>query len=375
VIHVLQIKGRAHFLVARPFFIKLEGMQKFIFCLCFAAVVSAFGAEIKINFDDFSQDQTPTNFHNALAGGGKPGEWKVVMDDMPSAFAPLSGQSPIFNRHAVLAQTSDDPTDERFPMLIFDGETFKDFKLVTQFKIVSGEVEQMAGVVFRFQNESNFYVIRASALGHNLRFYKVVDGIRSDPLGPQVDIPTNIWHTLTVQCQGTQIIFWLDNHLATPPLNDNTFTFGKIGFWTKSDAVSHFGDTVIDYTPRIPAAQTLVDNIMKELPRILGLRICAPDENGRPRIIASKDGKETGQPGNDPEKDAAATGAIYFGREKDAVTVTMPLCDRNGEPIASVRLQLKPSFLGESQDTAITRARVIVQEMQAQVTSRQDLMQ
>jgi hypothetical protein len=350
-------------------------MRRFIFCFCFAAAASAFGAEIKINFDDFMQGQSPTNFHSVLAGGGKPGEWKVVMDDVPSAFATLSGQSPIFNRHAVLAQTSDDATDERFPMLVYDGETFKDFKVATQFKIVGGIAEQMAGIVFRFQNESNFYVVRASALGHNLRFYKVVNGARSDPLGPTVDISTNTWHTLTVQCQGTQIIVWLDGRPVMPPLNDNTFAAGKIGFWTKSDALSHFGDTVIDYTPRIPAVQTLVDNTMKELPRILGLRICTLDDKGQPRILASKDENEIGKPGNDSEKDAAATGAIYFGREKGAVAVTMPLCDRNGEPLASVRVQLKSAFLGESQDAALTRVRVIVKEMQAQVTSRQDLMQ
>src|SRR5476649_1988256 len=193
-------------------------MRRFIFCFCFAAAASAFGAEIKINFDDFTSGQSPTNFHSALAGGGKPGEWKVVMDDVPSAFTALSGQTPVFNRHAVLAQTSDDATDEHFPMLVYDGETFKDFKVTTQFKIVGGVTEQMAGIVFRFQNESNFYVVRASALGHNLRFYKVVDGVRSEPIGPTVDIPTNTWHSLTVQCQGTQIIFRLDDRLATPPL-------------------------------------------------------------------------------------------------------------------------------------------------------------
>ena len=350
-------------------------MRQLILCFCFAAAVSAFGAEIKIDFDNFQPGLMPTNFDSALAGGGKPGEWKVVMDEVPSAFAPLSGQSPVFNRHAVLAQTSTDPTDERFPMLIYDGGTFKDFKLTTQFKIVSGVAEQMAGVVFRFQNESNFYVVRASALGHNVRFYKVVDGLRSNPLGPTMDISTNIWHTLTVQCQGTQIIVWLDGRPIMPPLNDNTFAAGRIGFWTMSDAVSHFGDTVIDYTPLIPPAQTLVDNTMKELPRILGLRICTLDDKGRPQIIASKDKKEIGRPGNDAEKDAAATGAVYFGREKGAVAVTMPLCDRNGVPIASVRVELKSAFLGESQDAALTRVRAIVREMQAQVASLQDLMQ
>ena len=40
-----------------------------------------------------------------------------------------------------------------------------------------------------------------------------------------------------------------------PPLNDNTFTTGKIGFRTKSDAVSYFGDTTITYTPLVPVAR------------------------------------------------------------------------------------------------------------------------
>ena len=348
-------------------------MLKFIFCLCFATAISASGAEIKISFADFQQDQTPTNFHNALAGGGKPGEWKVVMDDVPSAFAPMSGQTPVFNRNAVLAQTSDDPTDERFPMLIYDGETFKDFKLTTQFKIVSGVAEQMAGVVFRFQNESNFYVFRASALGHNLRFYKVVDGVRSDPLGPQVDISTNVWHSLAVECQGNQLVFRYDEHLVMPPLNDNSFADGKIGFWTKSDAVSHFGDTTVDYTPRIPMAQTLVQNILQEQLHIFGLRIYAPDDKGRSRIIASKDETEIGMPGTDAEKGTLTSGAVYYGKGKDTVDVDMPLYDRNGDPIAVVRLQLKTSFLGESQDAVITRSRIIVKEMQQQVTSAKDL--
>ena len=109
--------------------------------------------------------------------------------------------------------------------------------------------------MFRFQNASNFYVFRASALGHNVRFYKMVDGIRSDPIGPQVDIATNVWHSLTVLGQGNQITFWLDDRLVMPPLQDNTFAEGKVGFWTKSDAVSYFCDTKIEYTPRIPAAQ------------------------------------------------------------------------------------------------------------------------
>ena len=52
----------------------------------------------------------------------------------------------------------------------------------------------------------------------------------------------------------------------------------------------------------------------------------------------------------------------------------MPLTDRNGDPVAAVRVELK-SFPGETQDSAVDRTRTIVKEMQAQVVSGQELTQ
>jgi hypothetical protein len=354
-------------------------MRKSFFGLWLALAVSASGAEIRINFSEFAAGQSPTNFHNALAGAGQPGDWKIVTDESPSAFAPLMpGIAPMARtvRRPVLAQLSQDPTDEHFPMFIYDGQTFKNFKLTAPFKIVSGVAEKMAGVVFHFQNASNFYVVRVSALGHNLKFYKVVDGVRPDVLiGPALDIATNTWHTLAVQCLGNQIICWLDDKPAMPTLNDSSFSTGKIGFWTKSDAVSYFGDTTIDYTPMVPAAQTLVDGIMKKYPRILGLRIYTPDDKGQMRILASKNKTEIGQPGTDAEKNAMATGAIYYGHEKGTVVVDMPLNDRNGEAMATAQVKLKSHALAETQDMVLDRVRIIINEMQKQVLSKEDLMQ
>jgi hypothetical protein len=352
-------------------------MRKWSFGFALVLALSARGADLKIDFSNFPTNTTPTGFHGALAGGGEKGDWKIVMDESPSAFAPLLSQTnrlPVLTRHPALAQLSQDPTDERFPMLIYDQETFKDFKLTTRFKIVSGVAEQMAGMVFRYQNSSNFYIIRASALGHNIRFYKVVNGLRGNLLGPDLNIATNVWHTLGIQCQGNQITCLLDDQAVMPPLTDNTFASGKIGFWTKSDAVSYFGDTTINYTPRVPMAQSLVQNMMQKYPRILELRVYTQDDRGNPQIIASNNEKEIGQPGTDAEKGALTSGTVYFGRGKGTVAVTMALTDRNGDPVAAVRVQLK-SFFGETQDTAIDRARLIVKQIQAQVTSGQDLAQ
>jgi hypothetical protein len=201
----------------------------------------------------------------------------------------------------------------------------------------------------------------------------MVDGVRSDPLGPLLEVSTNVWHTLAVQCHGNEITLWLDDQLVMPPLQDNTFALGKVGFWTKSDAVSYFCDPVIEYTPRVPAAQLLVRSILEKQPRILGLQIYTLNEQGVPHIIASKDEKEIGQPGTDSEKDAITDAKVFYGRDHGVVVVTMPFRDRNGDIMAAVRVRLK-SFFGETQNNALTRATLIVKNMQAQVTNAKDLL-
>jgi hypothetical protein len=335
--------------------------------------VKVSGAEITFDFSDYPEGATPTNFQAVLAGTGATGVWQTVNAEVPPLLAPLTDRALVVARHGVLAQTSQDATDEHFPMFIFTGEKFRNFKFNTRLKIVSGVAEQMAGVVFRYQNSSNYYTVRASALGKNVRFYKVVDGVRSDPIGPDMDVAAGVWHSLGVQCEGNQITLTFDGKPVMPTLGDNTFTEGLVGFRTKSDTVSYFTDATVDYTPIVPNAQIIVNSILEKEPRILGLRIYTAQTNGATAVIASKDTAEIGKAGTDAEANAINNGTTSFGREKGVVVMTLPLHDRNGEFIGAVRVRLK-SFLGETQDTALARARMIVGQIQDQVLSDKDLL-
>ena len=82
------------------------------------------------------------------------------------------------------------------------------------------------------------------------------------------------------------------------------------------------------------------------------------------RILASKNEKEIGQPGTDAEKNAFTSGTVSIGHGKGTVMVDMPLNDRNGEPIAAVRVELKSYMLAETQDMVLDRVRIIINEMQ-----------
>jgi hypothetical protein len=240
---------------------------------------------------------------------------------------------------------------------------------------VTGAVEQMAGLAFRIQDNKDYYVLRASALGNNFRFYKVVNGLRSLPIGPELPITIGVWHEIDVDCEGNQIRCRFDGQEPIPPITDNSLGVGKIGLLTKSDSVSYFTDIHIVYTPREPLIQSLVRDAVSRYPHVLGLSVCMM--SGRPaalRVVASTESKDLGTPGGKDDADVIARSTVYYQKVDQAVVVTLPLCDRNGDSVASVRIRMK-TFKGQTEENAIARALPVVKRMQQRATTAADLIE
>jgi hypothetical protein len=181
---------------------------------------------------------------------------------------------------------------------------------------------------------------------------------------------------LVVECKGIQIKCRLDGaELITATDQINPFTSGKIGFWTKSDSVSYFADTRLVYTAHEAPAQSLVRQTVKKYPRLLGLQVYVLGEDPKTsRLLASKNTNEVARVGGKVEQDVIAQGTTYYGQEKESVSVVMPLRDRNGDPVAAVRVIMK-TFAGQTEQNAVVRALPIIREMQQRVASLQDLVQ
>lgn len=329
--------------------------------------------EKHFDFSETKLGELPRGFRNTISGSGKPGSWKVVEDKALTVPDVAIPQSAVTVRRQALAQLDRDPADEHFPLLVFDDLTFTDFTLTTRFKTVAGEIEQMAGIAFRIQDEKNYYVVRASSLGNSFRFYKMVDGVRTLPVGPQTNIVAGVWHELKIECAGNKIRCFLDNEQVIPDITDTTFAEGKVGFWTKSDSVSYFGDTTIVYTPRETLAEELVRQAMKEHSRLIGLQIWAgASDRSELHLVAASNPSDIGRAAGSVEKDVVARGIVYAGREGKTYSVTMPLRDRNGDSIAAVRVIMEARS-GQTADHAAARARPIVMEMEKRVRSAKDL--
>src|SRR5260370_23423471 len=193
----------------------------------------ASGRQLIYNFDSDSVGQLPAKFHSARTGQGSESTWAVIAD-------PTAPSKP-----NVVAQTSTDKTDYRFPLLISDEGSFKDLELSVKFKAVAGEVDRAAGLVFRLQDANNYYIVRANALEDNYRRCHGVKGSRRQFAGTNFKVTSGEWHELKVECVGNKIICCYDGQKKIEATDDTFKDAGKIGLWTKADSVTYFDDLVV----------------------------------------------------------------------------------------------------------------------------------
>ena len=188
------------------------------------------GKSFVYNFDSDAAGQTPAKFHEALTGQGENARWVIEAD--PSAPSQPN----------VLAQLSNDKTDYRFPLAVADEGSFQDLDLSVKFKAVSGNIDRAAGLVFRFKDANNYYIVRANALEGNYTLYHVVAGKRQQFAGAKFKVASDEWHELRVECVGNRITCYYDGEMKIESTDDTFKEAGKIGLWTKADSVTYFDD-------------------------------------------------------------------------------------------------------------------------------------
>jgi hypothetical protein len=186
--------------------------------------------------------QPPHGFSCGLTGGGKPGVWVVKADDS----AP-SGPN-------VLAQIDPDATGYRFPGCVVDAFSAANVDVSVRFKPISGAGDQAAGIVWRYRDVNNYYIVRANANENNVTLYKVERGkrislapMRTPPstCGKTAPVKSGLWGTLRVVAIGTLFQVYCTGQRLFD-VEDASFTgAGKVGVWTKADSVTCFDDVQI----------------------------------------------------------------------------------------------------------------------------------
>lgn len=139
----------------------------------------------------------------------------------------------------VLKQTA---TDCRFPVTLLRERKFFDVDVSVEFRPVSGEVDASGGIVFRARDGANYYLVRANSLEDNFRLYATVAGSRDQIASTKIEAPQmGTWHTLRVVAVGDHIQAYLNGELLIDH-QDGRFKSGRVGLWTKADAVTEFSE-------------------------------------------------------------------------------------------------------------------------------------
>ena len=123
---------------------------------------------------------------------------------------------------------------------------FHDGEISIRFKIVAGQLDQCAGILFNLKPNGDYLTVRFNGMEDNIVLWTFNKGVRKfvkrAPEG--VPLARNQWHTLQISVHGTNLqasvngkhVF--DYTLAEP-------VSGKIGVWSKTDSVSYFDEYTV----------------------------------------------------------------------------------------------------------------------------------
>ena len=182
------------------------------------------------NFDAVPPGTLPDGFKLGRLYDGHPaGDWKVL-ETRDAVSAPH-----------VVAQLSDKGAEHAYKMVLIDGTDSSNVELSVSFRAVGGKGDMGGGLIWRAVDDRNYYLTRANPLEQNIRLYRIDKGVRKMIANHDQTIDVRKWHRLRVVMEGCQIQVFYDDALVFDQ-RDRSLDAGKIGLWTKSDAVSYFDD-------------------------------------------------------------------------------------------------------------------------------------
>ncbi|MBI4661209.1 MAG: DUF1080 domain-containing protein [Verrucomicrobia bacterium] len=198
---------------------------RFTSILCSATLYSIAAQAEVVHFDDAKSGRLAPGWVAGLTGKGNP-KWSVERDDS----AP--------SKPNVLKQSG----QGTYPWCVKKDVALRDGYVEVKFKPISGEEDQAAGLIWRWQDGDNYYVARANAIGENITIYHTLKGKRKEFKRVGAKVAANEWHRLRVTFKGSHFTVAL-NGKKVMEWEDETFKeSGAVGVWTKADSVTLFDD-------------------------------------------------------------------------------------------------------------------------------------
>jgi hypothetical protein len=123
---------------------------------------------------------------------------------------------------------------------------FHDGDISIRFKIVAGQLDQCAGILFNLKPNGDYLTVRFNGMEDNVVLWTFYKGVRKFVKRGTENVPLqkNVWQTLLISVHGTNLQASLNGkHLLDYTLAEAVS--GKIGVWSKTDSVIYYDDFTV----------------------------------------------------------------------------------------------------------------------------------
>ncbi len=180
-----------------------------------------------IDFDGLPVGAAPPGWTVAMAHEGPPPRWEVRKDQT----APTQPY--------VLALVPHNSPGSSNPLATLDSVAFRDGEVSVRIKPMVGA----GGLVWRYHDPLNYYVVRASAADKTVAAYRVQNGQASPILKPaRYEVAANAWSILKISARGTKFQVYMDHRRVLEGQDAAFLGPGKVGLCTVDEAEVYFDD-------------------------------------------------------------------------------------------------------------------------------------
>ena len=204
-----------------------------------------------LSFLGFGADNV--NF-DAVAPGHVPPDWTFVAHPAGPILWEVRHDPGAPSRGNVLEKSSPGLSEADNSIAVFDRVVCRDGELSVKFRIDGGVRSKTTGIVWRYQDPKNYYLLHFSADQRNIVLFRVKDG-QFDALptpvpGKQLGLPHDIrpgqWYIVKVTFKGPEIRVLFGNRRLFETRDNGIPLPGRTGLWTRGRTTASFDDFRID---------------------------------------------------------------------------------------------------------------------------------
>jgi hypothetical protein len=168
----------------------------------------------------------------AVSGFGGPAAWEVRVERFL-----LDGKA--------LVETSHETKLNRFPLCIASLPVAKNAEVELSFVAHVGGKARAAGIVLRFTDPQDFYLVEADAVAGHMRLVRVVNGERREIASRAAVLVTGKAQSLRVKATDEDFAVALDGKALFEARDGGLALPGRFGIWSRADSLTSFGDLFI----------------------------------------------------------------------------------------------------------------------------------